>query len=714
MKKVININFQGRVVPIEETAYDILNQYVESLRHYFKNEEGRDEIINDIEGRIGELFAETLKKGSTCITDADVNAIIASMGRPEDFEADEANVQSQLGAEKEKGEQSEYSEREKQEYAGAERPHRLYRDENHKLLGGVCAGIGNYFGVDRLIIRILFILTAGVTFIPYIILWIAVPSSASQVIGSTRKRLFRDPENKIIAGVCGGLGNYFGVNAWIPRLLFLIPFISFATNWNHWGMFNFPSFLSLSFSPGSLLVYVILWLIIPEATTTSDRLEMKGEKVDLNSIKNTIQQDMEGFSKRVSDYGDELGKKASEFGQNFSKKSGTAKEARVTAAPVRRGTSLGDIILLLFKIFAYFIIGCVLFGVIIALFSIGIAFTGLLPLKGYILDDGWQTIFAWGTLILFIWVPVIGIITWIVRRLAKIRSNSTMIRTSFIALWLLGVFSLIGLIASLRNDFQYHNNPVEATVPIVNPDVSKLFITSKSDFRYYSNDSWLRMEPFISVDQDSVIVKNIHLRIFKSEDSLYHLSMMKTANGHSRREADLRAGRIDYPIRQEDSMLEMPKGFAITRDDKFRNQSIYLTLYVPVGKKIEISDELDWGNDFHFEFGWDMDTWRWKNGQGRFEGYDWDTNVEYIMTENGLKRTRPDMDNNRFDDRDQFRNEDSVPNRENLVPDSSKYRYQPTVDERSNVNVYVPPPSKPVLIKDLHDVTGILLGRIVI
>src|SRR3954466_1713689 len=97
MKKIININFQGRVIPIEETAYDILKQYTESLRRFFANEEGKDEIINDIEGRIAELFSETLKKGGTCITDEDVNAVIASMGRPEDFETEEANIHSQLG-----------------------------------------------------------------------------------------------------------------------------------------------------------------------------------------------------------------------------------------------------------------------------------------------------------------------------------------------------------------------------------------------------------------------------------------------------------------------------------------------------------------------------------------------------------------------------------------------------------------------------------------
>ena len=92
MKKVININFQGRVIPIEETAYDMLKQYVDSLRRFFATEEGKDEIINDIEGRIAELFGESLKKGSTCITDEEVTNVINSMGRPEDFEAEENNI----------------------------------------------------------------------------------------------------------------------------------------------------------------------------------------------------------------------------------------------------------------------------------------------------------------------------------------------------------------------------------------------------------------------------------------------------------------------------------------------------------------------------------------------------------------------------------------------------------------------------------------------
>ena len=86
MKKIININLSGRVIPIEDSAYEKLQVYIESLRRYFAHEEGRDEIINDIEDRIAELFNEELKKGATCITDENVAAICSSMGSVEDFE----------------------------------------------------------------------------------------------------------------------------------------------------------------------------------------------------------------------------------------------------------------------------------------------------------------------------------------------------------------------------------------------------------------------------------------------------------------------------------------------------------------------------------------------------------------------------------------------------------------------------------------------------
>src|SRR3982751_1377122 len=73
MKKIININLSGRVIPIEDAAYEKLQAYIESLRRYFSNEEGKDEIINDIESRIAELMSEKVRKGATCVTEAEIN-----------------------------------------------------------------------------------------------------------------------------------------------------------------------------------------------------------------------------------------------------------------------------------------------------------------------------------------------------------------------------------------------------------------------------------------------------------------------------------------------------------------------------------------------------------------------------------------------------------------------------------------------------------------
>jgi len=690
MKKVININFQGRVIPIEETAYEILKQYIESLRQFFANEEGKDEIINDIEGRIAELFSEQLNKGNTCITDNDVQAIINSMGKPEDFDADlneNTSTKSSAG----------YS-NSSNTYTHAEtigiRPERLYRDENNKLLGGVCAGLANYFGIDKLVVRIIFILFTfgfGFGFIIYLILWVAIPSTASTTIGSVRKRLFRDPENKLIAGVCGGLASYFGVNVWIPRILFLIPFLSFVTSWNHWGVFNFPNFLNLSFSPGATLIYIILWLITPEATSTSDRLEMKGEKVNLNSIKTTIQKDMEGFTDRAKDFGKEVGDKAAQMGTTIGRR---GKQFSSEAAHVVRkgGSTFGDIIALLFKIVAYFIIAVILISVVLSLFGIGIATTGLLPFKTYLISDGWQSILTWGTYIFFIWVPVIGIITFIIRRIAKIKSNSSVMRFGFAAMWILGLFCFIGLLASLRSDFSYHNTPTENTIQLNNAKTDKLEVRYAKNNRYYFNTSFLNLQPFATIDEDTVFVRNIHLRILKSDTDSFQVTILKMAYGSSRAAAEERAQHITFNINQKDSTLFFDRGIPINKDDKFRNQSVYATIYVPVGKRIIVTDDIGWNNDFHFDFGNYINDWDWRNNDN---GYGWDHNVEYIMTEDGLKRVHPEVsdDNNNDEQQDEQQPVDTS------HTDSSHYHYQPS-------NTKTDTPVKKVKVVDAAEKTS--------
>ena len=170
MKKIININLSGRVIPIEDAAYERLQRYIESLRQYFVHEESKDEIINDIESRIAELMNDKVKKGAAAVTEADIEEIINSMGRVEDFEQADA-AQGRTSTE-----------------GTASEPFikitstrgRLYRDKSDKILGGVCSGIANYMNVDPAIIRLLFAIITfggfGFGILIYILMWIIIPA----------------------------------------------------------------------------------------------------------------------------------------------------------------------------------------------------------------------------------------------------------------------------------------------------------------------------------------------------------------------------------------------------------------------------------------------------------------------------------------------------------------------------------------------------------
>ena len=659
MKQVININFHGQVVPIEVSAFDLLKNYTDSLARFFANEEGKEEIINDIESRIGELFQERLKKGATCITEDDVNAIIKSMGRPEEFDGEEEKVASSLGA----GEKSSSYSNTQQ----TETQRRLYRDENNKVIGGVCSGIARYFGTDPIIIRIIFVLLAfaGAGVLAYFIIWVAVPSTASKEIGSVRKKLFRDPDDKIIGGVGSGLGNYFGVTPWIPRALFLIPFLSIAFRWHDWGVFDFPSFVSLSFSPGSLIIYIILWLVLPEASSTAEKLEMKGEKVDMNSIKNSVMEEMKGVQQRAEKFAKEASAVAGEKGQQLG--------AELKSAAKRNSRSLGDVIILIIKAFAYFIIGSVVFGLVVALFGLAIFSIGIFPLKDFILTDGWQNVLAWGTLIFFIAVPVIGVITWIIRRLAKMKRNSKVLTASFVCLWVLGWVCFTCLVASTVKDFKSVNTVKEEIISLTNPSVNKLELTTNEtgirDGYRYNN---FKIEPFEYLEEDTAYVRNIEIRIKKAINDSFHVTMIKMANGKSKRFADTTAAMIQYNAIQKDSLLVFDKGIAINKHDKFRNQRVVITVYVPVGKQIRVDRNLSWGPHVHFSGPWYDDNWDDERDE---EERDWHENTDYIMKADGLyslEDGKPaNEDKRRKLERNDDNDEDGNPNGSN-----DSYRYQ--------------------------------------
>ncbi len=196
MKKTLNINIKGIIFHLDEDAYNKLNTYLEEIKTHFRNKKGQEEIINDIENRIVELFQQKLNDKKQVIAMEDVEEVISTMGHPADFDEDSEEDQ------------------------------------------------------------------------------------ASYLSGKVKKRLFRNIDDRMLGGVCSGLGAYFNIDATIVRIIFL---------------------LALFLAGGSILVYIVLWIVIPPARTVSEKLEMQGDPVTISNIEKAFKEEMNEIKDKLDD-----------------------------------------------------------------------------------------------------------------------------------------------------------------------------------------------------------------------------------------------------------------------------------------------------------------------------------------------------------------------------------------------------------------------------
>ena len=591
MEKIININFQGRVIAIEETAYNNLKQYIDGLRAHFANEESRDEVMSDIENRIAELLSERLKRGATCIGITELNAVIDSIGRIEDIEAAEGEEQKTTASNpaQQAGEQV---------FNG-----RFVRNADDKVIAGVCSGIALRTGIDPLVVRILFVLLFGALFWIYILLWIIVPSQS--ISTNITRRLYRNPDNKMIAGVCGGLAAYFRIDSWIPRLIFAAPLVvGVFTQGIHTFWWQWPTGLGNRIFVGSmgstfLILYVVLWIALPFASSSTDKLEMRGEKIDINSIK-------------------------------------TATQANVAAPQRQNNSGIGRVIGILFKAFFLFIAGSMalgLFGVLIGLVSMSFI---TFPLMDFVLDGWNQNFLVWASVILFLGIPMLALITWIVRRLIGARSHRHYLGYVFAGLWIIGLVSLMSFTGIVASNFKSRSSVDEAYTIIqprgntlyfnaINFDNTASWSVNGRRYRWFNDWNDDNDAPFNLVNNDSLWLRSVSLNIVQSPDSLYHIYESKSSYGSTSNDATGLAGHISYSITQQDSIINLPAGFTIGKTDKFRNQQVAVTVEVPVGKDVQLSKEMH--RHFNVNTGW--------AGRYRHHGH-WSRT--YKMTSTGIER----------------------------------------------------------------------------
>lgn len=194
MKITVSINLGGYSFNIDEDAYAELKRYLKNLELHFAGEESSSEILSDIETRMAELFRTKITNYKQVIDIEDVRQAISVLGTPEDISDNDGS-----------------SARDKFSSPGY---HRMYRDTDHRVIGGVCSGMGAYWGIDPVIVRIIFVALA----------------------------------------LGGGLG---------------------------------------------VLVYLILYIVIPEAKTTAQKIEMKGNPVNIHNIKESVKKEFDTVRKNM-------------------------------------------------------------------------------------------------------------------------------------------------------------------------------------------------------------------------------------------------------------------------------------------------------------------------------------------------------------------------------------------------------------------------------
>ncbi|WP_396193665.1 PspC domain-containing protein [Flavobacterium sp.] len=164
MNKTVNINIGGLFFHIDEDAYQKLSRYFDAIKRSLSNSSGKDEIMKDIEMRVAELLTEKQKSDKHVINNKDVDEVIVVMGQPEDYRIDD-----------------EATDAKSEPFYNMPNRKKLYRDKDRGLIGGVCTGLGHYFGVEAVWIKIIFLLLAFTSFgvIAYLILWIATPKAVT-------------------------------------------------------------------------------------------------------------------------------------------------------------------------------------------------------------------------------------------------------------------------------------------------------------------------------------------------------------------------------------------------------------------------------------------------------------------------------------------------------------------------------------------------------
>jgi hypothetical protein len=246
------------------------------------------------------------------------------------------------------------------------------------------------------------------------------------------------------------------------------------------------------------------------------------------------------------------------------------------------------------KIFFLFIAGTIAFALFVAVIALIFGGIAWWPVNNFLWTSNWQQAYAWGTLVFFLGVPLIGFITWLIRRILRVRSRHSYLGWTFGFLWTLGWVAAILLASSITRDFREYEHS-DTPVAITQPAHGKMIVAvSEPELEYTGRFDWVNDEgEGWDLSNDTLKLSTVKFNIKASPDSSYHVALKRYSFGRSEEEAISRAEKVQYTAFSRDSILDLASGYSIDKDSKFRGQQVEIEIQVPVGKKIRFDESVN-------------------------------------------------------------------------------------------------------------------------
>ena len=415
---------------------------------------------------------------------------------------------------------------------------------------------------------------------------------------STKKRIFRDTDNRIVGGVSSGLAAYFNIDPLWIRVLFIIAL----------------------FSGFGFLLYIIMWAVIPKANTTAEKLQMRGEKINISNIEKAIREEMHGVNENIKG-----------FGSKMSDHDYRKTQSHVSSFFSDLGDFIVDAFRLIFKVigkiiglFFLFIGSMILLALLIGLFAGSVQIMG----SGYGMNelfdflhlvtanDGHYNLLIAG-IIMSVIAPFFLLIYLGIRILFSLEPLNAPARSALSVTTFIGLILL--LIAGVKIGLQFDNHG-SVSNEIALPEHLEYRIQLSNDSLH---NEFLKSYPIHWMRHDGKnAFDKVDVDIRYTDDAAPYLQIITEAQGPDRREARANARKLNYTVTILDSIIEIPGYVLLDREQKFRDQSVTVILYLPEGYSVFIDESLA-------EVLYDVDnvqnTWDFEMA-----------NQRWIMTEYGL------------------------------------------------------------------------------